>query len=97
MWAFLLPARMLAHLSYFTVNGIFSSFLFVFVFIFSFRQVQLEGIEDVCGPFYSVPGSWLICLILLLNSLFSADGTFSNFLYTISRQKHLVPDFLCMR
>ena len=93
MWAFLLYPKKLAYLSYKTVI----EFLFIFVFIFSFLKVQLEGIEDVCGPFYSLAGSWLICLILLLNSLFSADGTFSNFLYTISRQKHLVPDYLCMR
>ena len=45
--------------------------------------------RDVCRPFYFLPGTfsgtWLICLILLLNSLFPADGTFSNFLNTISK------------
>ena len=67
---------------------------FVFVFM-NFQKVQLEGGQDVCGPFYSHPGSWLICLILLLNSLslFSAEPTFYNFLrHTISCQKHLEPD-----
>ena len=74
--------------------------VFVFVFV-NFQKVQLEGGQDVCGPFYSHPGSfyshqgsWLICLILLLNSLFSAEPTFYNFLlHTISCQKHLQPDF----